>query len=107
MRYKTANTARVSIQDRRLRADVLFIRTQSAIRADGPPSEQAWTLKCDLPGCICAFSSIDHCAFARANRVFCTDEKHIRTENTVKDKNKYGLGFLVRATSRACLQGTG
>jgi hypothetical protein len=29
------------IQDRRLRADVLFIRTQSAIRADGTPSAQA------------------------------------------------------------------
>jgi hypothetical protein len=25
---------------------------------------------------------------ARANRVFCTDEKHIRTENTVIDKSK-------------------
>jgi hypothetical protein len=29
------------VQDRRLRADVLFIRTQSAIRADGTPSAQA------------------------------------------------------------------
>jgi len=25
---------------------------------------------------------------ARANRVFCADEKHIRTENTVMDKNE-------------------
>ena len=25
----------------------------------------------------------DHCALARANRVFCTDEKRIGTENTV------------------------
>ena len=58
---------------------MLFIRAQSAIRADGALSAQAWTLKCDLPGCICAFSSIDHCALARANRAFCTDEKHIRT----------------------------
>jgi len=30
----------------------------------------------------------------RANRVFCTDEKHIRAENTVMDKNKGGLGRL-------------
>ena len=28
----------------------------------------------------------------RANRVFCTDEKHIRTENTVIVKNKDGAG---------------
>jgi hypothetical protein len=30
---------------------------------------------------------------ARANRVFCTDEKHIRTENTVMVKSKNGLGL--------------
>jgi len=30
---------------------------------------------------------------ARANRVFGTDEKRIRTKNTVMDKNKYGLGL--------------
>jgi len=29
------------IRDRRLRVDVLFIRAQSTIRADGPPSAQA------------------------------------------------------------------
>jgi len=27
---------------------------------------------------------------ARANRIFCTDEKHIRAENTVMDKSKGG-----------------
>jgi len=32
-----------------------------------------------------------HCALARANRVFCTDEKRIRTENTVMDKSNNGL----------------
>jgi len=31
---------------------------------------------------------------ARANRVFCTDEKRIRTENTVMDKNKDSAGVL-------------
>jgi hypothetical protein len=35
------NHDRGFIQDHRLRADVLFIRTQSVIRADGPPSAQA------------------------------------------------------------------
>jgi hypothetical protein len=32
---------------------------------------------------------------ARANRVFCTDEKRIRTENTVMDKSNNGLGLLL------------
>jgi len=32
---------------------------------------------------------------ARANRVFQTDEKHIRSENTVTDKNKGGLVWLL------------
>jgi len=32
---------------------------------------------------------------ARANRVFCTDKKRIRTENTVMDKNKEGLGLVL------------
>jgi hypothetical protein len=31
---------------------------------------------------------------ARANHVFCTDEKRIRTENTVMDKNKDDMGLL-------------
>jgi hypothetical protein len=37
----------------------------------------------------------DHCALARANPVFCADEKRIRTENTVLDKSKGGLGWLL------------
>jgi hypothetical protein len=28
---------------------------------------------------------------ARANRIFCTDEKRIRTENTVMVNSKYGV----------------
>jgi hypothetical protein len=36
-----------------------------------------------------------HCALARANRVFCTDKKRIRTENAVMDKNKDGLGLFL------------
>jgi hypothetical protein len=31
---------------------------------------------------------------ARANRVFCTDKKRIRTENTVIDKSKDSAGAL-------------
>jgi hypothetical protein len=43
----------VFIQDRRLCADVLFIRAQSVIRADGPPSAQARTLLLDVFSCVC------------------------------------------------------
>jgi len=35
------------------------------------------------------------CALARANRVFRTDEKRIRTENTVMDKSTNGFGLLL------------
>jgi hypothetical protein len=34
-----------------------------------------------------------HCALSRANPVFGTDEKRIRTKNTVMDKSKGGLGW--------------
>jgi hypothetical protein len=32
---------------------------------------------------------------ARANRVFGTDEKRIRTKNTVMDKSKSGFGVVL------------
>jgi hypothetical protein len=32
---------------------------------------------------------------ARANHVFCTDKKRIRTKNAVMDKSKGGLGWLL------------
>jgi hypothetical protein len=32
---------------------------------------------------------------ARANRVFCADEKRIRAENAVMDKTKGGLGWFL------------
>src|SRR3990167_5959465 len=41
-----------------------------------------------------------HCALARANRVFCTDKKHIRTENAVMDKSKSGLGGFLKKVGR-------
>jgi hypothetical protein len=40
---------------------------------------------------------------ARANPVFCTDEKRIRTENTVMDKNRGGLDFI--QDRRLCTDG--
>jgi len=49
---------------------------------------------------------------ARANRVFCTDEKRIRTENTVTVNNKHSAGVLykiadcVRTASRHRAQST-
>jgi len=33
---------------------------------------------------------------ARANRVFCTDKKRIRTENTVTVNTKDGVGVLYK-----------
>ncbi len=41
-------------------------------------------------------------ARARANRVFRADEKHIRTENTVMDKSKGGLGWLLYKEPQRC-----
>ena len=32
---------------------------------------------------------------ARANHVFCTDEKRIRAENTVMDNTKGGMDWLI------------
>jgi len=44
-----------------------------------------------------------HCALARANRVFCTDKKRIRTENTVMKKRPVWGGFYIRSSiSRGC-----
>jgi hypothetical protein len=37
----------------------------------------------------------------RVNRVFCTDEKHIRTENTVMVNTKQGVGVLFKITDCA------
>ena len=36
----------------------------------------------------CNIAKNDHCALARANHVFRTDQKRIRTENMVMDKDK-------------------
>jgi hypothetical protein len=38
----------------------------------------------------------NHCALARANRVSCTDERHIRTRNTVIVNPKQGAGVLYK-----------
>jgi hypothetical protein len=39
---------------------------------------------------------------ARANRVFCADEKRIRAENTVMDKSKDDMGFFYPRSPIAC-----
>jgi len=39
--------------------------------------------------------SSGHCALARANRVFRADENRIRAKNTVMNKSKSGLGWLL------------
>jgi len=71
-----------------LRTDVLFIRAQSTIRADGSPAAQVRTLLLQVfsGGRRCRQSAI--AALARANRVFRADEKRIRTESTVMDKSR-------------------
>jgi hypothetical protein len=74
---------------------VLFIRAQSVIRADGAPSAQALARQFDLFAYIRRCARSDHCALARANPVFGTDEKRIRTKNRVIDKSNDGLGLLL------------
>jgi len=70
------------MQDRRLRTDGFIIHAQSTIRADRFSSAQKRPLQCDLPAMRAA----------RANRVFHTDEKRIRMENTVMNKSNNGSG---------------
>src|ERR1039458_1151582 len=56
--------------------------------AEGPGPQQD-------PGVGLPLASRLRLRAARANRVFCTDEKRIRAENTVMDKSKNGLGLLL------------
>jgi hypothetical protein len=63
-----------------LRTDGFIVRAQSTIRADGFSSAQRRSPQRDLPALRAA----------RANRVFYTDEKRIRIENTVMDKSHNG-----------------
>src|ERR1039458_5086802 len=44
---------------------------------------------------ISSHAKSGHCALARANRVFGTDAKRIRTKNTVMDKSKSSMGWLL------------
>jgi len=73
---------------------VLFIRAQSVIRADGAPSAQALALQFDLFAYIRRCARSGHCALARANRIFCTNEKHFRTENAVMEKTGTARDFI-------------
>jgi len=38
---------------------------------------------------------------SRANRIFCTDEKRIRTENTVMSKQQNGLWLRLGQTKKS------
>jgi hypothetical protein len=74
-----------------LGTDVLFIRAQSVIRADGAPSAQVLSAQFEV------FSGIGKVGVRplrapRANHVFGTDEKRIRTKSTILDKGKPGSG---------------
>jgi len=73
---------------------VLFIRAQSTIRAEGAPSAQVCHRSSIYPDRLSVVDAPPLRA-PRANRVFRTDEKRIRTKNTVIDKSKGGLGWLL------------
>jgi hypothetical protein len=76
-----------------LGTDVLFIRAQSTIRADGPPSAQVRLPQLDSSLYFDRYRRSGLCALARANRVFRADKKRIRTENAVLDKSNKGLAL--------------
>jgi hypothetical protein len=69
-----------------LRADALFIRARSVIRADGPPSAQVRREKIEV------FTEVAERPLRapRANPVFGADVKRIRTKNRVMDKINSG-----------------
>ncbi|MBE0624349.1 MAG: hypothetical protein IH606_06000 [Burkholderiales bacterium] len=58
------NRLRGFSKDRQLRADVLFIRAQLTIRADGPPSAQVLTPQLEISSDICRYlqANIARCA---------------------------------------------
>jgi hypothetical protein len=74
-----------------LRADALFIRTQSTVRADGPPSAQVSTPQFDFFPPASFKVGARSLRAARANRVFSADEKHIRRENAVTVNTKHDV----------------
>jgi hypothetical protein len=68
---------------------MLFVRARSVIRADGAPSAQVRATQIELSSCV------DQCrraTIARSAREPCfgTDEKRIRTKNTVLNKSNNG-----------------
>jgi len=83
-----------------LRADVLFIRAQSAIRADAPPSTQVLgDTDRSLRRCP-QRAGFDHCAL-RAPTGFSVRIKIIRTENPVMDETNDSATFLLRSLNSA------
>ena len=71
----------------------LFVRAQSVIRADGPPSAQVHS-RSPMHSPASADAGARPLRAPRANHVFGTDERHIRAENTVIDNNKDGLDLF-------------
>jgi hypothetical protein len=53
-------------------------------------------------GVLCTFACDENLRAARANRVFYTDEKRIRIENTVMEKSNKGLGVAFIQDRRLC-----
>ena len=74
---------------------MFFIRAQSAIRADGAPSAQVRSLQLEVSSYVRRIGARPLRA-PRANRVFGTDEKRIRTKHTVMDKINCSAGVLFK-----------
>jgi len=74
---------------------MLFIRAQSAIRADGAPSAQVRSLQFEVSSYVCRVGARPLRA-ARANRVFGADEKRIRTKYTVMDEINVSTWSIVQ-----------
>jgi hypothetical protein len=86
-----------------LRAEVLLIRAQSAIRADGAPSAQVRALQFEVSAGVQPVSADVQqrpLRAARANRDFCTDKKH-PCRNRGYDEKQGQCGFYTRSTIRA------
>ena len=85
------------IQDRRSRTDCFSsVRDRRSARTGRRPRKLDHRSSSMFPHQ--RRSAKYHCALSRANRVFCTDEKRIRTENTVMKETRTARGFIqVRA----------
>jgi len=74
---------------------MLFIRAQSAIRADGAPSAQVRSQQFEVSSYVRGIGARPLRA-PGANRVFGADERRIRTKYTVMDKINGSAGVLFK-----------